>query len=121
MGGRGGGDPIKIILTESLLLLLYQVKMRGCNYQSTGKYERKCLVSNISHIKFITYIRKFTTVNILGYISYQDNSKIFEDMEGQLVFWDTLTFQTLFKVNLVSAVISAFCDTRHSCNFLPFP
>ena len=40
--------------------------------QLTGKYERKFSVSNISHIKFIIYIRKFTTVNILGYISYQE-------------------------------------------------
>ena len=35
-----------------------------------GKYERKFSVSNISDIKFIIYIRKFTTGNILGYISY---------------------------------------------------
>ena len=27
-------------------------------------------VSNISHIKLIIYIRKFTIVNTLGYISY---------------------------------------------------
>ena len=32
--------------------------------------ERKFSVSNISHIKFIIYVRKFTAVNILGYISY---------------------------------------------------
>ena len=38
--------------------------------QLTGKYERKCSVSNISHIKFIIYIKKYTTVNILGNISY---------------------------------------------------
>ena len=36
----------------------------------TGKYEKNS-VSNISHSKFIIYIRKFTTVNILRYISFQ--------------------------------------------------
>ena len=43
--------------------------MGGYRDQLTGKYE-KFSVSNIFHIKFIIYIRKFTTVNILGYISY---------------------------------------------------
>ena len=42
--------------------------MGGYKNQLTGKYERKSSVSNISHIKLIIYIRKFTTVNILGYI-----------------------------------------------------
>ena len=46
--------------------------MGGYKNQLTGKYERKFSVSNISHIKFIIYIRKFTTGNILGYISYQE-------------------------------------------------
>ena len=36
--------------------------MGGYKNQLTGKYERKFSVSNISHIKFIIYIRKFTTV-----------------------------------------------------------
>ena len=40
--------------------------------QLTGKYERKFSVSDISYIKFIIYIRKFTTVNNLGHISYQE-------------------------------------------------
>ena len=44
--------------------------MGGYKNQLTAKYERKFSVSNISHVKFIIYIRKFTTVNILGYISY---------------------------------------------------
>ena len=44
--------------------------MAGYKSQLTGKYERKFSVSNISHIKFIIYIRKFTIVNILDYISY---------------------------------------------------
>ena len=36
------------------------------------KYYRKFLVSNISHIELIIYIKKFTTVNILGQISYRN-------------------------------------------------
>ena len=45
-------------MNESLLLLIYQVKMGGYKNQLTGKYERKFSVSNISHIKLIIYIRK---------------------------------------------------------------
>ena len=33
---------------------------------------------------------------------------------------DTLPFQTLLNINVVYAVISAFCVTRHTCNFLLF-
>ena len=36
------------------------------------KYHSKVLVSNICHIEFIVYIRKFTIVNILGGIPYQE-------------------------------------------------
>ena len=43
--------------------------MAGYKNQLTGKYEKNS-VSNISHIKFIIYIRKFAIVNISGYISY---------------------------------------------------
>ena len=44
--------------------------MRGYKNQLAGKYERKFSASNIPHIKFIIYIRKFTTVKILSHISY---------------------------------------------------
>ena len=44
--------------------------MGGYKNQLTGKYEIKFPVSNISHIKLVIYIKKFTTVNILGYIYY---------------------------------------------------
>ena len=47
-----------------------QWPMGGYKNQLTRKYKRKFLVSNSSHIKFFIYIRKFTTVNILGHISY---------------------------------------------------
>ena len=62
-------------MNESLLLLIYQVKMVSSLWQATknqltGKYERKFSVSNISQIKFVIYIRKFTIVNILGHVSY---------------------------------------------------
>ena len=42
----------------------------GRKDQLIRKYCRKLLVSNISHIKLIIYIKKSTIVNILGYISY---------------------------------------------------
>ena len=44
--------------------------MEGYKNQLAGKYERKFLFSNISNIKSIIYIRKFTTINVLGYIFY---------------------------------------------------
>ena len=46
--------------------------MGGYKNQLTGEYDRKFSVSNICHIKLIIYFRKFTTVNILGYISHQE-------------------------------------------------
>ena len=46
--------------------------MAGCKNQFIMKYLSKLLVSNICHIKFIIYIRKFTIVNILGGIPYQE-------------------------------------------------
>ena len=52
-------------MNESLLLLIYQVKMVITLWMAT-KCERKFSVSNISHIKFNIYIIKFTTVKILG-------------------------------------------------------
>ena len=46
--------------------------MAGCKNQSIMKYHSKFLVSNICHIESITYIRKFTIVNILGGNAYQE-------------------------------------------------
>ena len=40
--------------------------MPGHKDQLIGKYYRKFLVSNISHTELTIYIKKFTTVNILG-------------------------------------------------------
>ena len=44
--------------------------MAGCKNQLIWKLYKKYLVSNIFHKEFIIYIRKFTNVNILGWISY---------------------------------------------------
>ena len=44
--------------------------MGGYKNQLTEKYERKFSASNISHIKFIIYIRKFTTVKILVPVTF---------------------------------------------------
>ena len=44
--------------------------MPGHKDQLIRKYYRKFLVSIIFHIELIIYIKKFTIVNILGYISY---------------------------------------------------
>ena len=38
----------------------------GCKNQLIMKYYSKFLVSNIFHLNFIAYIKKFTIVNILG-------------------------------------------------------
>ena len=45
--------------------------MAGCKSQLNMKYPSKLLVSNISQIEIIICIRKFTIVNILGGIPYQ--------------------------------------------------
>ena len=46
--------------------------MAGCKNELIMKYHSKCLVSNICHIEFIIYIRKFTIANILGRVPYQE-------------------------------------------------
>ena len=46
--------------------------MAGCKNQFILKYHSKLFVSNIWHIEFIIYIVKFTIVNILGGIPYQE-------------------------------------------------
>ena len=44
--------------------------MAGCKNQLIMKYCSKFLVSSICQNIFITYIKNFTIVNILGHISY---------------------------------------------------
>ena len=63
----------------------------------TGKYERKLSVANISHIKFIICIRKFTTVNIVGYISYKKYELQLAYIKFQLNLWQNIN-EELFKV-----------------------
>ena len=46
--------------------------MAGYKNQLNMKYHRKVLVSNICHIEIIICIKKFTIVNILGGIPYQE-------------------------------------------------
>ena len=46
--------------------------MEGCKIQLIMKHYCKFLVSNICHTNFITYVKKFTIVNILGWVSYQE-------------------------------------------------
>ena len=46
--------------------------MAGCKNQLIMKYHSKLLVSNICDIEFIIYIRKFTIVNMLDGIPYQE-------------------------------------------------
>ena len=46
--------------------------MAGCKNQLNMKYHSKLLVFNICHIEIIICIRKFTIVNILGGIPYQE-------------------------------------------------
>ena len=46
--------------------------MAGCKNQLNMKYHSKHLVSNICHIEIIISIRKFTILNILGGIPYQE-------------------------------------------------
>ena len=46
--------------------------MAGCKNEWIMKYRSKLLVFNICHIEFIIHISKFTIVNILGGILYQE-------------------------------------------------
>ena len=46
--------------------------MAGRKNQWIMKYSSKLLVSNICHLEFIIHISKFTIVNILGGIPYQE-------------------------------------------------
>ena len=46
--------------------------MAGCKHQFIMKYHSKHLDSNTCHIEFIFYIIKFTIINILGGIPYQE-------------------------------------------------
>ena len=46
--------------------------MVGCKNEWIMKYHSKLLVFNICHIEFIIHISKFTIVNILGRIPYQE-------------------------------------------------
>ena len=46
--------------------------MAGCKNQLIMKFYSKRFVFNISHIEFISHISKFTIVNILDGIPYQE-------------------------------------------------
>ena len=46
--------------------------MAGCKNQLNMNYHSKLSVSNICQIEIIICIRKFTIVNILGGIPYQE-------------------------------------------------
>ena len=46
--------------------------MAGCKNQLNMKYHSKPLICNIFHSEIIICIRKFTIVNILGGILYQE-------------------------------------------------
>ena len=46
--------------------------MVGCKNELIMKYHSNFLVFNICHIEFIIHISKFTIVNILGGIPYQE-------------------------------------------------
>ena len=63
----------KIMLNESLLLLIYQLiavnsqwPMTGCKNQLIKKMSKKVSVPNIFRIEIMVYIQRLTAVNILG-------------------------------------------------------
>ena len=77
--------------------------MSGCKDQLIRKYYRKFLVSNISHIELIIYIKKFTIVNILGWKYKHGNmakwkyKQQLSHIRFQLNFWQNIN-KELFKV-----------------------
>ena len=71
--------------------------MAGCKNQLIMKYHSKLLVSNICYIEFIMYITKFTTVNILGGILYQEIQTTTSTYKVSIKFWQNIS-EELFKI-----------------------
>ena len=54
------------------------------------KYHSELLVSNICHIEFIIYTRKFTILNILGGNAYQEIYTTFSSCKISIRFWQNI-------------------------------
>ena len=59
------------------------------------KYHSKLLVSNICHIEIIICIRKFTIVNILGGIPYQEIQTTTSTYKVLIKFWQSINEEVL--------------------------
>ena len=87
------------------------------------KYRRKLLVSNISHNEIIVCNRKFTIVNTLGGILYQEIKtitstykvliKLWQRIYEDVIKWNTLLYsanilENFLKILLLCHLMSAF-------------
>ena len=59
------------------------------------KYHSKLLVSNICHTKIIICIRKFTIVNILSGMPYQEIQETTSTYEVLIKFWQSMNEELL--------------------------
>ena len=71
--------------------------MAGCKNQLNMKYHSKLLVSNLCHIEINICIRKFTIVNILGGIPYQDILTTTSTYKVLIKFWKNIN-EALLKI-----------------------
>ena len=71
---QGGTTQKYFPMIESLLLLTYQVKMISSLWQAVkiDQSVNQKILNQYCHIESIIYIIKFTIVNILSQISYQE-------------------------------------------------
>ena len=71
--------------------------MEGYKNQLSGKYERKFSVSNISHIKFIIYIRNLPLIAFLATFPIRKYEWQLACIKFQLNLWQNIN-KELFKV-----------------------
>ena len=89
--------------------------MAGCKNQLIMKYCSKFLVYSICQDIFITYIKKFTIVNILGWISYREIQITTSAHKVSIKFWQSIN-EEFFKVEYLTKLSQYFlkhCKGSH--------
>ena len=73
------------------------------------KYHSKLLVSNICHTEIIICIRKFTIVNILGGICYQEIYTTTSTYKVSIKFWQSIN-EELLKIEYLIILSQYFVN-----------
>ena len=91
------------------------------------KYHSKILVFNICHTEIIICIRKFTVVNILGGITFQEISTTTSTYKVLIKFWQSIN-EELLKIkylitppNILEALVKNFLLCDFMTAFARFP